>query len=414
MTALQRIQLRQSELRSEIAAELDKDAEQRDHDALERMTNEMKGVEVEVRAALAAEAEDLPDDEVSDDPDGDAADREFAELRSKVNLGQYIQAALAGRGVVAGPELEYNQAIGLREDYFDLAILAGEPELRAKRDGDANANQAAWLDRVFQNTAASHLGITMRSVSPGIHAIPVTTAGGAPLQRGREQDATESTYTVAVTEIKPSRAAVHGVYSIEDDLRLPGLADAIQRDMRMSMVETIDRKIFIGDTGADEAAGDIVGLQTAGIQEKTITQANKVKADKVLEYYTGLVDGTYAGSVADLNLVVSVGTYRLWENTIHNSAAENQTIAQFLRSAGLSWRTRGSIDTATAAADFGGYTGLKNGIMGAGVAAVWRGAQLIRDMYSGAKSGEVELTMNYFWQLAFPRLANFKRLKYVA
>ena len=73
----------------------------------------------------------------------------------------------------------------------------------------------------------------------------------------------ESTYSVDVVELKPSRAAVHGIYSIEDDLRLPGLADAIQRDMRSAMTERIDRKIFLGDDGANEDVADITGLNTA-------------------------------------------------------------------------------------------------------------------------------------------------------
>ena len=128
-------------------------------------------------------------------------------------------------------------------------------EERAARDGDAEANQGTWLDRVFAGTAAERLGISFRSVAPGVAAFPVTTAGGAPVQRGRTEAVTESTYTVAVTEIKPSRAAVHGIYSIEDDMRLPGLADGIERDMRMAMTERVDRSVFLGDSGANEIWG---------------------------------------------------------------------------------------------------------------------------------------------------------------
>ena len=84
-----------------------------------------------------------------------------------------------------------------------------------------------------------------------------------------------------------------------------------------------------------------------------------------------------------------------------------------MRMNGVDWTTRGGIDTNTANGDFGAYIGLGRGIEGAGIAAVWEQAQLIRDPYSGAKSGEVQLTLNYLWQLAFPRTGNFKRLKYV-
>ena len=81
--------------------------------------------------------------------------------------------------------------------------------------------QGTWLDRVFHGTAAERVGISFRPVAPGVAAYPVTTAGGDSGQQGRTQAVTESTYTVAVTEIKPARRALHGIYSIEDDMRLP-------------------------------------------------------------------------------------------------------------------------------------------------------------------------------------------------
>ena len=58
--------------------------------------------------------------------------------------------------------------------------------------------------------------------------------------------------------------------------------------------------------------------------------------------------------------------------------------------------------------------GRERGIEGAGIAAVWEQGQLIRDIYGDrATKGEVGLTLNFLWQLAFPRTDNFKRLKFV-
>ena len=340
--------------------------------------------------------------------------RELVELRSKVNFGKYVAAAMSGNGVGDGAEREYNQHLGIADNYFPMELLAGKYEERAKRDGDAEASQGTWLDRVFQNTAAERVGISFRPVPPGVSAYPVTTAGGSPAQRGRTEDAAESTYTVDVTEIKPARRAVHGIYSIEDDMRLPGLSEAIERDMRMAMVESVDRAVFNGDTGANENTADITGMKTASIDETTLTQANKVKADETLKWFLALVDGKYAGMLGDLRVVTSVGANTLWYGSIHNSAAANETIAQFLMASGLAWMARGAIDTNTANGDFGAYVGLGRGIEGAGIAAVWAQGQLIRDPYTGAKSGEVQLTLNYLWQLAFPRTDNFKRLKFVS
>ena len=249
---------------------------------------------------------------------------------------------------------------------------------------------------------------------PGVAAYPVTTAGGSPLQRGRTEAQGASTYTVAVTEIKPARRAVHGVYSIEDDMRLPGLSEAIERDMRASMTESVDLAVFQSDTGANENTADITGMRTSGdVIEFTVTQAQKVSAIEVLKKYLAYVDGSYASSMADVRIVTSVGTNVLFHGTIHAATVDNETVAQFLMRSGMNWTVRGGIDTNTANGDFGAYIGLNRGIEGAGIAAVWEQAQLIRDPYSGADTGEVALTLNYLWQLAFPRGDNFKRMKFV-
>ena len=412
MNRLQKIQLRQSEVRVELGKLLDTpDAERTETyaDDLGKFTREVRNLETDVGAAIAAGEDVVATVATKDTPEG----KEYRELRSSVDFGRYVSAAMGGHGVTSGAELEFNQHLKIADGYFPMELLAGNLETRALRDGDADTSQGTWLDRVFHGTAAESVGISFRPVSPGVAAFPVTTAGGAPQQRGRTQAAAERTYTVNVTEIKPARRAVHGVYSIEDDARLPGLGAAIERDMRMAMVESVDLTVFKGDAGANEDTADIVGMQTAGITEATLTQANSKKADEVLKFFLEYVDGQYAASLADVRVVTSVGANVLWHGSIHNAAADNQTIAQFLMASGLTWTARGGIDTTTGNGDYGAYIGLARGVDGAGIAAVWEQGQLIRDPYSGAKSGEVQLTLNYLFQLAFPRTDNFKRLKFV-
>ena len=415
MTPLQTIQLKQSEVRTKLSAELGKAEADRVEGELETLTKQAQTLELEYRAALLVDQETGIPDRV-ETPEG----RELSELRSRVHFGKYVQAAMAGGGIIDGPELEYNQELNIERNYFPMDILArslpdgGELETRAKRDGDAGASQGSWLDRVFAMSAAQRVGVTFRSVSPGVAAYPVTTAGGSGVQRGRDEAVGESTYTIAVTEMKPSRNAVHGIYSVEDDLRLPGLSDAIERDMRDAVMDAIDKAIFVGDSGANEAGADITGLNTAAITETTLTQANKIKGAETLQVFLAWVDGIYAGMIEDLNVVTAVGANTLWGGTIVNAAASNETIAQFLRASGMTWQTRGGIETNTANGNFGAFVGLNRGMDGSAIAAVWNAGQLIRDPYSSATSGQVQLTLNYLWNLAIPRAANFKRLKFVS
>ena len=98
-----------------------------------------------------------------------------------------------------------------------------------------------------------------------------------------------------------------------------------------------------------------------------------------------------------------------------NDAADNMTLAQFLRASGLMWTVRGDIDTNTAADDFGGFIGRGRGLMGAIVLhPVWNSGMLVRDNITGAGKGEVILTLSYFWNFALVRAANFARIKFVA
>ena len=96
------------------------------------------------------------------------------------------------------------------------------------------------------------------------------------------------------------------------------------------------------------------------------------------------MDGVYAAMLSDVRIVTAQGANTLWYSTIHNSAASNQTIAQFLMDSGLAWSTRGNIESDTANGDFGAFMGLARGIEGAGIAAVWETGQLITDPYTSA------------------------------
>ena len=407
MTAKHRIQLEQSKLRETINRLLGL-AEMTDEQRGELTTATERGtaLEVELRAAIIAE----PEVTITEGVDSEA--RERLELRSKSKVVNYVKAAAEMRSV-NGPEAEFNSALSMGADQFPLELLA--PEKRQTTDTDTSTNQGTWLDRLFDRAAAQYLGITFTSVGPGVSSHPLTTAGATAEQQAKSEAASASSWTIGVTELKPKRNAVHAIFSIEDAARLgPGLEDALQRDLRMALTEGIDRAIFKGDSGPSGTGADIVGLQTAGISESTLTQANKLKGDEILKVLASFIDGKHATSPGDIKIVASVGTNVLWLTQVQAAAVQNQTVAQFLRDSGISWQTRGSIDTSTGNGDFGAYLGLSQGQAGAGVAGVWSNSSLIRDSFTGATKGEVGLVLNTLWDFKLPRTSSFKRLKYVS
>ena len=366
----------------------------------------------------AEEAEQRAAGDAARQLEGDAEDRERAELRAKVSLGGYVQAAVEKRSA-DGAEGEYLDSLklsrvgGMGGAAFPLELLAPREE-RATTDTNTTTTPRRWLDRLFAGTAASALGVTMESVPAGEASFPVTTAGATAAQRGRSEAAADAAWTLGITELKPTRNAVRLLFNVEDAARIPGLESALTRDLRMALTEGVDRAIFLGDDGANENVADITGLTTAGITEVEISQANKVKGPETLTAFTGMVDGIHAMGLGDLRVVAAIGAWRLWESTVINSAADNMTLAAFLRTAGLSWSSRGSIEDATAADDFGAFVGRSRGIEGAAVAAVWEAGELIRDPYSGAGKGEVALTVSYLWNFGLPRPANFQRVAFAA
>ena len=309
-----------------------------------------------------------------------------------------------------GAEAEYNAARGIAGNRFPLEMLA--PPLEPRATTDTATTPRRWLDRLFAGTASERVGITMESVPAGIASFPVTTAGASEAQRAKSQVTADAAWTIGVTEMKPKRNAVRLVFNIEDAARIPGLESALTRDLRMALVEGVDRAIFLGDAGATGTDADITGLQSAAITETTIKQADKVKGPETLGAFTGQVDGIHAMGLGDLRVVASVGAWRLWENTIINSTADNMTLAAFLRMAGLSWMSRGEIEENTANGDFGAFIGLGRGLEGAGVAAVWAAGEILRDPYSGASKGEVALTLSYLWNFGLARASNFSRIKF--
>ena len=380
----------------------------------DELTKEVRSLEVQFRSAVVEEDVQEKEVETSHNDELSSEDREIRSLEGKAQFSDYVSAALEMRGVKDGAASEFNAALGLGGNQFPMQKLApSEVEIRQTTDTDTATIPRRWVDRLFYGTAAARLGITFESVPAGIASFPVTTAGGTSAQRARSQAASASAWTIGVTELKPTRNAINGIFSVEDIARVPSLEEAIVRDLRAAIVAQIDKTLFVGDSNPSGTDYDIVGLQTASISEFTLTQAKKLKGPDTLEKFVELVDGLHSESLGDVSIVASVGSNKLWMTTIVNSTASNQTVASFLREAGMSWSVRGEIDTNTAAGDFGAYVSLGRGLAGAAVVPVWSQGEMIRDVYTGAKKGEVNLTISTLFNFGLPRTANYKRLKFV-
>ena len=320
LTILQKLQVRQSEVREKINELLGVDIATRStvqDNELTALTDEAQRIEPSIRAALVVEDADraVAEREAAELGDlGAPETREVAELRSKSSVCSYVKAALEMRAL-DGPEAELNSALSMGSHQFPLEMLA--PEERQTTAVDVSVNQGNWLDRLFNGTAAQYLGVTFQSVGPGVASVPVTTAGATAAQLDKSGAAAAAAWVVGITELRPKRNAVNAIFSIEDVARIgPGLEAALQRDLRSAMIEGVDRVIFKGDLTPTAAGADIVGFQTAAISEFTLTQANKIKGTNVLAALAAYIDGKHATSPENIKVVASVGSNVLWLNHI--------------------------------------------------------------------------------------------------
>ena len=155
----------------------------------------------------------------------DSETRSVDRLRKRVSLAKYFNAAVS-KSSLDGAEAEFNEVCEVRSggpvDVFapgdgimiPMRLFAPAREVRAETDATTGEQARGWVDRLFAQTAAMHLGIQFASVPAGVAKYPITTGGGTPAQRGREEAATAAAWTIGVTELKPTRMSLHYEYAI--------------------------------------------------------------------------------------------------------------------------------------------------------------------------------------------------------
>ena len=100
---------------------------------------------------------------------------------------------------------EFNsRAHGLGADQFPL-VPCSRLKTRQTTAVDVSTNPQAWLDRLFDQTAAQRLGVSFRSVGPGVASVPVTTAGASAVQLDKSGAVSAAAWTIGITEMKPKR-----------------------------------------------------------------------------------------------------------------------------------------------------------------------------------------------------------------
>ena len=427
MLVSQKLKLEMSKSREQLAGLSRKD------DLTEAEATEMKdltdgyaGLEERYRAAIVSENVEDERDVAETVPDGEA--RELYQMEKKVEMGNYIRASM-GEITLDGAEAEFKQAMKAQDGQIPLAAITPHDELApatAEKYADAVSATTAttltrpkgWLDRLFAGEAASHLGIRPMAVQPGEEVYPLTTGGpvGGAIAKGTKRDS-EAVTIDASTKLSPVRCTAAVQFHRQDVLRVPGFEQAIRRDLQNAMMDTMHKEII---NGADDASNTdlIEGLLESQTPLKIDGAADAAldagtTGNDVVEGIEGLCDGIYANATSDLRMLFSpeMRAY-LGSLTDGSTNAPRGYVLDVLRTVkGVPIMATDHISelgsTGDSAGDSYAIVSKARGLAGSYAFPVWANADLITDVWSGAQSGTVTLTLVGYYNFVVVRDANF-------
>ncbi len=389
----------------------------------DKLTRDIRGLEVRYRAALLAEEEE---DRKAADGDPNAEGNKLRQLETRASVAAFMAEAVTGKDV-AGAEAEYRAELmgdAAAAGYLPIRLLmtdevrhlSGQPvEHRAVTPVAADAiglgSQADILPRIFQRSVAGALGVAMPSVPMGVRTWPTMTSGtSATMQEPSGEQAAEAGAFTG-RELGPKRLTGSYEFRVEDMQLLRGLEDTLRRDLRMVISDQMDFQIIQGDAAGASVAGFMSGVAHTGIADPAAPGAGAFDYDDFRAAFTAGVDGFYSYALGDIRAVIGPGTYGRCETRYRANNTDDTVYAVMARQAGglrvarrMPASDAGKVEDAIfSRAAFPGTTA---------VAPVWEAVQLIRDPYTKAQSGEVRITMLMLWNFAVIRAEAFYRRQF--
>ena len=327
MTALQRLQLEQSQLREKINDRLGSEDSLTDEQRTElrQWTDRAQEVEVELRAAIVAE----PPVETRDVSDLDTEQRERLTLRSTARLTNYLSALTSGRAFT-GPEHELCAAAGVSGIPIELFDVPSErreasgagSEHRAvtPAPGTVGVNLDPIRPAVFANSIAARLGIDMPRVMSGTYATGTITGSQSAAALGKGTDATATAGAITVGTATPKRISARLELAIEDIAAVgqDNFEAILRENLSLALSDALDNQAINGNGTAPNLTGMFERLTTPGAPA-----AGVADFDAFISLFAGGIEGLWANTVKDVSIVCNPETYRLSLQTFRDSAGNN-------------------------------------------------------------------------------------------
>ena len=415
MTKRQKLTIEQSERRqrlNELLA-LDELSDER-RGELDALTKRLGQLEVELRAAITAEAAEEAEARGMFGP-GDGEAGETRRLLEAVSLADYLSPAGAGTGI-EGRARELNEALKLPLAGKGGGVAVPWPVLEVRAFTDTAANdgpevQRPILQRLFGPGVMDALGVRMDSVPAGRVEWPLLSAGVAPAQaKEGTAAATAVSATFAFASLKPKRLTGVYEYTHEEAASVGAIEAALRRDLADAVRSSMSNQIINGAAPTNAAPQNVQGF-LATIAAPDNAGATATYVDYAGSHAAG-IDGLHAEMESQVSSVIGMDVYQHAATVYQAGSGESGTEA--LRRRSQSCRASSYIPAASSGQAKGNLyhlAGPNGGAMrGDSVAAVWPTLEVIRDIYTKASQGVV-LTWVALWdaKVAFRSAAYYRQ-----
>ena len=323
--------------------------------------------------------------------------RELHAVASKASIADYFAATIEGRGVT-GAAKEYNEHVfgAYANGDYPIEFLLNRDELLGfdpatwqslKHDSDearalitgiaATHGNPTFVDRLLASSEAAYLRGVFPAVGPGRHSYPIVTGTtvAASFARGAAETLAGG---LTIEDADPTRIQHSYEYATADELQIPGVANGLASDLRMSLASGLDNKVV----------DDLITALTS----MDVTPATTLTTAALISAVHGVVDGRGARYFNEVRLLAgNTGTSGQTTAFAHIGAL----IAATTIDAVFNWMAsiRASAHMIVASGGEDNIIAIKTGASPTRlIVPVWRRGTLLRDPNSKQTSGNIVLT----------------------
>ena len=407
MLASKRLELRRSEIRQSLAELANIEAPSEDEvRKMGELDAEYRAKEVQYRAALVSEDEERREAGAELET---REDRQYDDLVSKFELRQVVLNLDEGRAL-EGATAEVVQEMRAKGGFTGVPIPLEALEVRAGETVSSGTPDPRTtrpiVDRLFANSVATRMGVAVVNIGVGETEWPLVT-GGATAGWAASENANVPGPSALTTEdkaLKPDSTLGGHVRVTRKALKQSGagLEQAIRRDLGNVMRVELDRAVFQGAGSSGEPLGIMAGQATYGIGTTAIDAAASYAAFR--DVLTTFINANAIEGPSGVKLMVRPEVWQALDEDLIAGTSDT-TWDRLTRRFGA-----GNIVLGTNALDApSGDPAASDALLtcNAGIApaflGVWGGIDLIRDVYSGAQSGELRITALQTVDMQVPR-----------